>query len=181
MTLLVGALVCQLLSAPKAGQSLEIEKFGYQLRVPKNWNVDLPSSGVPFIFNYSRGDGLPQDLLPEHGAMIYCAPDLAVTVPGIPGVSAGRIARGSESNRKIVSSMTLPELHKGSQFPRDLVRVVSDIDRYESKDFIQREVRYAFTLRELRLSLVLTYWKGDRQAARYESVAREILESIAGR
>ena len=170
--------LCQATST--AGRVVVVTKFGYQLTVPLGWNVDVPSSGVPVIYNYPREKALPQGLVPENGAMIYCAPDLAVLIPGISEQTTGRIARNVERDRIVLSEAAIPNFRQGSQFPRDIIRTDSDKKFDPSDELTSREISYSFTLRGTRFRLFLTYWKGDHQAAIFESKLKQILESIVG-
>src|SRR5271156_2417539 len=144
--LLPVAALCQ--ATPKNGRVVIVTKFGYQLTVPQKWNVDLPRSGVPVIYDYPRERALPQGLVPENGAMIYCAPDLTELIPHIPEQTRERIARGAERGRTVVRTVPVPNFREGSEFPHDILRVDSDYKFDPSDELTSREVSYSFTLRD---------------------------------
>ena len=157
---------------------IENRKFGYRLSVPEEWNVVVPPSGVPVLFNYDKKKALPQGLIPEGGAEVYLIPYEAVRlVAGANRLEDWIQANGRESHTNVrterVASWT-----KDESSPQGITRIVADYQRAPEDEELQSEVDYYFTLRGAAFRLRMLFWKGDPRSSDYNSVMVAVLRSI---
>jgi hypothetical protein len=164
---------------PEAGTLVTVKKFAYQLKVPKGWHINLPVLEVPVMFNYPPERAGPQGLFPEHGAMIYCAPDLTAILPSATADIIERIKLGAEKGHIGLTVERVPDFQAGSKFPHDIVRVESDFKVDPSDELTQHEVSYFYSLGGSRYKLYINYWKGEPQEQYFQKLLRQILESVA--
>jgi hypothetical protein len=165
---------------PASGNDKEYtnSKFGYRLTLPPRWNIDIPESGVPVLFNYKRNQGGPQGLFPEGGANIYLIPLAAVEITTPAKTLDDWIKRNLERDHKNTLIKQLHEADNSERAPQNIIQVQSDFIRDSQDEEPQREVSYYFKLNGAAFRLMLLYWKQDPNGPRLQAICESVLRSI---
>ena len=151
------------------------------MTIPAKWNMDVPESGVPVLFNYKRSEGGPQGLFPDHGANIFLIPLDAVKINTNATTLDEWIHRNLQHDHSSSSIKQLPDLDPNPRSPRNIVEVWADFVRDEQDEEKQSEVNYYFTLNGAEFRLMLLYWKDDHQGKYFQSTAESLLRSLRSR
>jgi hypothetical protein len=153
-------------------------KFHYKLTLPPRWNIDVPESGVPVLFNYKRSEGGPQGLFPGGGANIYLIPLAAVEARTPAKTLDDWITRNLERDHKNASIKQLHGADNSERAPQGIVEVQSDFVRDSQDEEPQHEVSYYFRLNGATFRLMLLYWKHDPNGSRLQAICESVLRSI---
>lgn len=122
------------------GRSFVNHKFGYQLSVPKGWNIEVPPSNVPVLFNNKPSEGLPQGLIADGGAEIYLIPYGAVKAVTPAKEMQEWIAANSARWHTNVRHRTIASWTTDPFAPQRITRVDADYERAEGDEKLQSEV-----------------------------------------
>jgi hypothetical protein len=153
-------------------------RFGYELRLPKSWNISVADSGVPVFFNYPRAEALPQGLIPDHGAEIYLIPFAALRGTTRAKDLKEWIQINTRREHSRIHVTQVPGALEEESAPHNVFRVTSDFERDPQDGIPQREIDYYFQLNGEGFRLRLVYWKGDPRSTYFESVQQAIFRSI---
>jgi hypothetical protein len=164
--------------APAAARAYLNRQFGYRLTVPAGWNIAVPPSGVPVLFNYAQGSALPQGLIPDGGAEVYVIPYQAVELVTSARDLESWIAANSAMWHTNVRTSSAAPWAKDDGAPQEIVKVDADYERAPEDETLQSEVNYYFTLHHRGFRLRLLYEKGDPHGSSFNSALLAVLHSI---
>ena len=154
------------------------DMFGYRLTVPRGWDLAVPSSGVPVIFNYDKSEALPQGLIPSGKANIFLIPYAAVSEVTPARDLKAWIRANSQKWYTNVRTTRIPAWSRDGRAPQDIVRVEADYERSPEDESLQTEISYYFVLNGSDFRLRMLFGKGDRRYSYFRSVAYALLRSI---
>lgn len=154
------------------------QRFGYQLSVPRDWNIAVPPSDVPVLFNYDESKALPQGLIPEGGANIYVIPYEAVGLVTSARDLQDWIQINSRMWHTNVRTSRVASWSRDERLPQRITKVDADYERAPEDEALQSEINYYFVLRGAGFRLRMLYGKGDPRSSYFNSVIGVVLRSV---